>query len=97
VVSKIRYFCAIFIGKTRSFCQDKLGTNIGKTQKRNEFQTVPACVRHVEESARHFIDRDNLRDRTLYKTKKREKEHACFVQCFFRLFVPSLSWQKTVF
>jgi hypothetical protein len=29
-------FCAIYIEK-RSFCQDRLGTNIGKTQKRVAF------------------------------------------------------------
>jgi Ca2+-binding EF-hand superfamily protein len=27
-----RHFCAIYI-RNRSFCQDRLGTNIGKTQK----------------------------------------------------------------
>ena len=68
-----RHFCAIYILK-RSFCQDRLGTNIGKTHKREAFVLrgdlnvagVPVVDKNLPQ-----LQRDDVVERTAVEMRHR--------------------------
>ena len=82
-------FCAIYILKKRTFCQDRLGTNMGKsTQKR----LVAFCAGSVVCAARrdHFEHDDRLRRHGFHPSSDKRtldaKGKACARWCEKRLF-----------